>query len=77
MLRAVEMEKLLDIPSAAEVLSVPEQWLRKAVSAKKVPYTRIGKHVRFRPAHIAAIISAGEQEPVVAAQSRGTARSRL
>lgn len=60
---------LLNVVQAAAVLNIPEQTLRKLVTARKVPHTRIGKHVRFGAHHLAAIVAAGEQE-VAAPQRR-------
>lgn len=68
---------LMDIAAAAKLLAAPEGWLRGAVTARKAPCTRLGKHVRFSQAHIAAIIAAGEKPAVVPAPSRGSARSKL
>lgn len=55
-------EGLLDIPTAAEWLNVPEGWLRKKVSSGEVQHTRLGKHVRFSADHLAAIVADGEQQ---------------
>jgi excisionase family DNA binding protein len=52
---------LLTISQAAAVLAVPEAWLRKKVSGRSVPHTRLGKHVRFTSDHLRAIIAIGEQ----------------
>jgi len=43
---------------------VPEGWLRKKVTARAIPFTRLGKHVRFTRAHLAAIVAQGEQPPL-------------
>lgn len=40
-------EKLLTRDEAAELLAVRSTWVRDAVSAKRLPHVRIGKHVRF------------------------------
>lgn len=55
---------LLDIDQAAEVLNIPAGALRHAVSARTVPHTRIGKHVRFAEHHLKAIVAAGEQPAI-------------
>ena len=74
---------LLTISQAAAALNIPEGTLRKQVSTRKVPSTRLGKHVRFTADHLAAIVAAGEQEVVGAkgsAQQLGAEepnRSRL
>lgn len=43
----------LDYPHASVVLGVPLGWLKKAVPADKVKYSRLGKHVLFTPDDIA------------------------
>lgn len=56
---------LLNLAQAAEYLNVPYSWLRDKVTAGAVPHTRLGRHVRFAPHHLEAIIEAGEKnEPV-------------
>jgi excisionase family DNA binding protein len=52
--------RLFTIAEATALLNVPEGWLRKKVSARAVPYTRLGKHVRFSPDHLQAVVAAGE-----------------
>lgn len=52
---------LMTIDEAAEALRVPRSWLRDRVSARLVPHTRLGRHVRFTPAHLAQIIASGEE----------------
>jgi excisionase family DNA binding protein len=52
--------RLMTISEAAEVLNVPEGWLRKKVSAGSVPFTRLGKHVRFTHEHLERLIANGE-----------------
>lgn len=67
-------DPLLDIDEAAVRLKLTPGALRKYVAERKVPHTRIGKHVRFSEDHIAAIIAAGEQ-PVIGAPARRTQHS--
>ncbi|HEX3827274.1 MAG TPA: helix-turn-helix domain-containing protein [Sporichthyaceae bacterium] len=52
---------LYSISEAAQILNVPRTWLRDKVTARAVPHTRLGRHVRFTDAHLAAIIERGEQ----------------
>lgn len=40
---------LLDIPAAAERLSVTERWIRRAVAERAIPFVKVGRYVRFRP----------------------------
>lgn len=43
------------------MLNVPRSWLRDRVSARTVPHTRLGRHVRFTEQHLAQIIANGEE----------------
>ncbi|HVX70407.1 MAG TPA: helix-turn-helix domain-containing protein [Mycobacteriales bacterium] len=52
---------LLNISEAAAALNVPEGWLRKKVTERLVPHTRLGKHVRFTEEHLRQIVADGEQ----------------
>lgn len=69
--------QLLTFTEAAKFLNVPESWLRKKVAARAVPFTRLGRHVRFSEEHLLSIIQQGEQMPLVAPARRRYARSRL
>ena len=44
---------------AAELLKVRESWLRRRATARAVPCTFLGKHLRFSPADLVAIARAG------------------
>lgn len=63
------MKPLLDIAEAADALGVPKSWVRDAVTARRIPHTRIGRHVRFTQEHLDAIVAAGEQ-PTITARTR-------
>jgi excisionase family DNA binding protein len=52
--------QVFTIVEAAQLLRVPEGWLRKKVTAGLVPHARLGKHVRFTSAHLAQILAEGE-----------------
>lgn len=67
-----EVDHLLSIAEAADYLNVPESWLREKVSARKVPFARIGRHVRFTAMHLHEIVAAGEQPALT---TRLTART--
>jgi len=49
---------LFGFPAAARRLGVTESWLRRAVTAKKVPHRRIGNAVRFSADDLAQIVAA-------------------
>jgi excisionase family DNA binding protein len=53
--------RLLSIPEAAAELNVPEHWLRKKVTARQVPHTRLGRHVRVTEEHLRQIVEFGKQ----------------
>jgi excisionase family DNA binding protein len=73
--------RLLTVPEAAATLNVSEGWLRKGILTRSIPFTKIGRSVRFTPAHLEQIVAAGEQVPVQRAEDRpagrGSARTRL
>jgi excisionase family DNA binding protein len=46
---------------AAQLLAIPESWLRRKAAARAIPCTFLGKHLRFSPADLAAISVAGAQ----------------
>lgn len=59
-----QLSPVYTIVEAARLLRVPEGWLRKKVTARAVPHTRLGKHVRFTADHLRQIITTGEQTPI-------------
>lgn len=73
------MGPLKTIEQAADWLGVPRRWLVDAVTARQVPHTRVGKHVRFADHHLEAIVAAGEQQvrndPSPVARQEATAAS--
>jgi excisionase family DNA binding protein len=42
---------------AAAILSIPASTLKKAVTARRIPHTRIGRHIRFTDDDIARIVA--------------------
>jgi excisionase family DNA binding protein len=58
-------QALLYTPAeAAQRLRVRESWLRKKAAARDVPCTFLGKHLRFSPADLAAIVAASARPAV-------------
>jgi excisionase family DNA binding protein len=66
--------RLLTFADAAAILNVPESWLRKKAAAREVPFTRLGRHVRFTDDHLRAIVEQGEQRAPLAMPFRATSR---
>jgi hypothetical protein len=61
---------------AAGILKVRESWLKTKASARLIPCTFVGKHLRFSDGDIAEIMKAGARQPVTARErrpGRGTA----
>jgi excisionase family DNA binding protein len=49
---------------AAQRLRVRESWLRKKAAARDVPCTFLGKHLRFSPADLEAIVTSAARPAV-------------
>jgi len=60
---------LRNVEQAAAWLGIPKKTLQGFVTARLVPFTFVGKHVRFSQEHLDAIVEAGDQ-PVIAAPTR-------
>jgi excisionase family DNA binding protein len=57
--------RLHDIEEAAALLSVRKSWLQVKVTQRAVPFTRLGRHVRFSDEHLHQIAAAGEMVPLM------------
>lgn len=42
------IDPLLDIPAAAERLGVGVRMVRRLVAERRLPFTRVGRHIRLR-----------------------------
>lgn len=60
---------------AAGRLKVPESWLRKKATARQVPCTFLGKHLRFSTDDLAQIIRDGHRDPVTGTAGRSWRRT--
>jgi excisionase family DNA binding protein len=50
---------------AADLLKVPESWLRKKAAARvMIPCTFLGKHLRFSDDDLEEIVRSGSRQPV-------------
>src|SRR3954466_12600704 len=57
-------DMLLYTPAeAAQLLRVRESWLRKKAAARTIPSTFLGKHLRFSPTDLAAIVAPAARPP--------------
>jgi excisionase family DNA binding protein len=51
--------QLHTVAETAEILKVPESWLKVKAAARVIPCTFVGKHLRFSDTDISEIIAAG------------------
>lgn len=55
-------QQLLYTPAeAAEILAVKESWLRRQAGLRRIPSTRLGKHLRFSQANLEAIVESAQR----------------
>ncbi len=57
------MQRPLSVPEAAERLGVTPRFIRRLVAERRIPYLKLGRHVRFDPADLDAFLTAGRVEP--------------
>jgi hypothetical protein len=74
---------LLTAEQAGALLAVPGSWLRDKAAAREIPCRKLGKHLRFAPADLAAIAAMAARpalpttgSPAAARPTRGPARRR-
>jgi excisionase family DNA binding protein len=60
---AAEEPRLYTAEQVAALLQVSPSWLRKKASARAIPCTFVGKHLRFSANDLAMIIAAGAYTP--------------
>lgn len=56
--------QLYTAAEAAHILKVRESWLKTKASARLIPCTFIGKHLRFSDDDIEQIMNIGARQPV-------------
>lgn len=66
--------ELHTVAEAAGILKVRESWLKTKASARLIPCTFVGKHLRFSDDDIAGIMRAGARQPVTS-RGRGNGRT--
>ena len=59
---------------AAGILKVRESWLKAKASARLIPCTFVGKHLRFSDDDIANIMHAGARQPIASRLARNGGR---
>lgn len=58
------IQRLLDIEALATWLDIPARTVRYFVAERRIPFVRIGRHIRFDPAEIRRWIDQGRVDPV-------------
>jgi excisionase family DNA binding protein len=61
--------RLLDAPGLAELLDVPETWVRAEARAERIPHVRLGRYVRFDAAEVRRWLEGRRRGP--ATEGRG------
>jgi len=56
--------RLLDVEGAAEYLSVTPRFIRRLVAERRVPFVKLGRHLRFDPSDLDRLINAGRIDAV-------------
>lgn len=58
------------VPEAAEYLSTSIRFIRRLVADRRVPFYKVGRHVRLKRADLEAFVQAGRVEAITAASVR-------
>lgn len=58
------MDQLLPVDEAAERLGTSTRFIRRLINERRIPFHKLGKHVRISSTDLAAFIAAGRVEPV-------------
>lgn len=53
--------RLFTSAESAELLAVPESWLRRKAGLRLIPCTKLGKHLRFSTEDLTQIAKDGQQ----------------
>ncbi len=64
------MTPLLNAGQAAELLNVPESWVRTEARAGRIPHVRLGRYVRFEAEELREWWESRRQGPHRSAASR-------
>jgi len=56
--------RLLDVEGAAEYLSVTPRFIRRLVAERRLPFVKLGRHLRFDTADLDRFVEAGRVDAV-------------
>ena len=71
-----EVPASYDAMTAGPMIGQTANWMKIQARAGKIPFTRVGRQMRWTPQHLDAILRAGEQKPRAVLASRPPARRR-
>jgi excisionase family DNA binding protein len=60
---------MLTVPEVAERLGTSQRFVRRLIAERRIPYTKLGKHVRLADNDVDSFIAAGRVEAVAEAAS--------
>lgn len=53
---------MLTVPEVADRLGTSQRFVRRLIAERRIPYTKLGKHVRINDGDVEAFIAAGRVE---------------
>ena len=56
------MERLLTVDEAAERLGTSVRFIRRLIAERRIPYTKLGRHVRIAAGDLDAFVASGRVE---------------
>ena len=65
-----------DAKEAGGIIGQSANWMKTQARAGKIPFTRVGRQMRWTPQQLAEILRAGEQKPRLALAPKPPARRR-
>lgn len=71
-----EPTALLTIPEVADLLNVKERYIRHLVAQKRIPYVKIGRHLRFHPHAIREFVESSAVPATGSVQSNSHSSER-
>jgi excisionase family DNA binding protein len=60
--RPSDADAMLDVTAAAAVLGTGTRYVRRLIAERRIPFYRVGRHVRIARADLDAFLAAGRVE---------------
>ncbi len=61
---AAMQSTLMSVEQAATRMGTPVRFIRRLIAERRIPFTKVGRYVRFYPEDIEAFLDAGRVEPM-------------